>query len=210
MATALTLGESHRRCPGAAGRAGPQSVPSVTTGPTVRVVTVAGVTDETSNSTQSETTGSTRRSLTRRALGVAAGLGLVMAFGVGCGSSSDPTSGPTTTASGGTTASSGGGNASGCTEAKNGTVEVVTTNFDFSPDCITTTGDRLKVTYDNQETGVKHNIDFKDAKSSTGDAKTELKAGPNTQTLTLVGLKPGTYTFVCDIHSSMKGELTVK
>jgi len=139
-----------------------------------------------------------------------------MAFGVGCGSSGDSTSGSTTTASGGTaaagsgTTSSGGGNASGCTEAKNGTIEIVTTNFDFSPDCITTSGDRLKVTYDNQEKGVKHNIDFKDAKSSTGDAKTELEAGPNTQTLTLVDLKPGTYTFVCDIHSSMKGELIVK
>lgn len=146
-------------------------------------------------------------------LGVAAGLTLVAAFGVGCGSSGSSTSGTATTASAG---SSGGGesgsngNAPGCTEAKNGAIEVVTTDFDFKPDCITTTGDRLKVTYDNEEKGVKHNIHFKDAKSSTGDAKTELKAGPNVQTVTLVGLKPGTYTYICDIHSSMKGELTVK
>jgi plastocyanin len=180
------------------------------------VVTVAVVTEETSNSTQdatTSTTGTKHRRLARRALGVAAGLTLVMAFGVGCGSSGDSTSGPTTTAAAGENGSGGGassGGSSGCTEAKNGTIEVVTTNFDFSPDCITTTGDRLKVTYDNKEDGVQHNIDFKDAKSSTGDAKTELKAGPNVQTVTLVDLKPGTYTYVCDIHSSMKGELTVK
>ncbi len=130
-----------------------------------------------------------------------------MAFGVGCGSSDDSTSGATTTAASGETAA---GGSSGCTEAQNGAIEVVTTNFDFSPDCITTTGDRLKVTYDNKEDGVQHNIDFKDAKSSTGDAKTELKAGPNTQTITLVDLKPGKYTFVCDIHASMKGTLEVK
>lgn len=146
-------------------------------------------------------------------LGVAAGLTLVAAFGVGCGSSGDSTGGAATTASAGTGGTGGTGDsgaASGCTQAENGTIEIATTNFDFDPDCITTTGNRLKVTYDNKEDGVKHNIHFKDAKSSTGDAKTDLKAGPNVQTVTLVDLKPGTYTYICDIHSSMKGELTVK
>ena len=81
-------------------------------------------------------------------LGVAAGLTLVAAFGVGCGSSGDSTGGAATTASAGTAAGSGGsGDSSGCTEAENGTVEVVTTNFDFDPDCITTTGDRIRLGY---------------------------------------------------------------
>lgn len=143
----------------------------------------------------------------RRLVGVVAGLSLVAAIGVGCSSSGNSTgaSSATTTAAGG-----GGESSSGCTEAQNGAVKVVTTNFDFSPDCITVSGDRLQVTYDNQENGVKHNIDFKGLKSTTGTPATDLKAGPNTQTLTLVDLKPGTYTYVCDIHANMKGKLTVK
>lgn len=144
--------------------------------------------------------------MTRRLLGAAAGLSLVAMVGVGCSSS-----GSSGTSASATTTASGGGGAAGCTNVTNGEVKVVTTNFDFSPNCITLTGgDRLKVTYDNQESGVKHNIDFKGAKSSTGKAATDLKAGPDTQTVTLVGLKPGTYTYVCDIHANMKGTLTVK
>lgn len=153
----------------------------------------------------------TRRPRLRRVLGAAVGLTLVVGFGVGCGSSSDSTGSATTKAGSETTQAGGGGSSDGCTAATNGTIKIVTTNFDFSPDCVTTTGDRLKVTYDNAETGIKHNIHFKDAKSSTGSAMTELKTGPNVQTVTLVGLKPGTtYTYVCDIHSAMKGELKVE
>lgn len=177
-----------------------------TVGSRSEVITVAGVRHEPTNQ---ESNHPIHRSVTRRVLGVAAGLSLVVAFGVGCGSSGESTGGASTTAS--ADGSGGGDGSSGCATAENGTIEVVTTNFDFDPDCITTSGDRLKVTYDNKEDGVKHNIHFKDAKSSTGDAKTDLKAGPDVQTITLVDLKPGeTYTYVCDIHSSMKGELTVK
>lgn len=147
-------------------------------------------------------------------LGVAAGLSLVVAIGAGCSSSGSSTaskgSDTTAAASGSGSASGSGGSASGCTDATNGEVKVVTKNFDFNPTCITVTGNRLKVTYDNQEAGVKHNIDFKDLKSSSGAAKTDLKAGPDTETVTLVDLKPGTYTYVCDIHANMKGTLTVK
>lgn len=75
---------------------------------------------------------------------------------------------------------------------------------------MTLTGNRLKVTYDNEEKGVKHNFHLKDAKADSGEPATELKAGVDTQTITYVGLKPGTYTYVCDIHANMKGELTVK
>ena len=140
------------------------------------------------------------RPLMRRALAGVAGAALALTLAVGCGStgesvgSSDPT-----TASGDPA----------CTEVTDGVIEIVTTKFDFDPDCITMSGDRLKVTYDNAEEGIKHNIHFKDAKSSTGSAKTELKAGPDVQTVTLVDLEAGSYTFVCDIHPSMKGELTV-
>ena len=39
--------------------------------------------------------------------------------------------------------------------------------------------------------------------------RTDLRPGPDVQTITYVGLKPGTYTYVCDLHPSMKGTLTV-
>ena len=57
---------------------------------------------------------------------------------------------------------------------------------------------------------MQHNIDFKGTQSETGSGKTDLKTGPNTQTITLVDLKPGTVKFVCDIHANMKGKLIVK
>ena len=130
--------------------------------------------------------------MARVALGVVA----IVALTAGCGSS-------------GSSAKAGGDAPKGCVPAKNGTITIVTKQYDFSPDCVATTGTTLKVTYNNAESGVQHNIDFKTARSSTGSAKTDLKTGPSTQTITLVGLKPGTYTYVCDIHPSMSGQLKV-
>ena len=97
-----------------------------------------------------------------------------------------------------------------CKKVTTGEVTVVTKRFDFSPDCIVSTGSSLKLTYVNNESGVPHNIDLRGATLASGSSKIKLKSGVNTQSTTYVGLKPGKYTYICDIHNSMVGHLTVK
>lgn len=102
-----------------------------------------------------------------------------------------------------------GGAASGCKTVVAAKVTVVTKNFDFEPDCLKSAGPLLTVRYDNTEKGVSHNFHLEGAKSDSGSDRTDLKAGPDVESITYVGLKPGTYTYVCDLHSSMKGKLTI-
>lgn len=113
--------------------------------------------------------------------------------------------------SGGTGAagSSGGGSGNDCVRATGGKVTVVTKKFDFEPGCITAAPGSLTVRYDNTEKGVEHNFHLRDAKTASGPDRTDLKAGPDVQTITYVNLKPGRYTFVCDLHPAMKGTVTV-
>ncbi len=96
-----------------------------------------------------------------------------------------------------------------CTTVAGGKVTIVTRNFDYSPDCLQLAGSTLTVTYDNAEKGVSHNFHLLKATSATGDSATNLRPGPHTETITYVDLKPGTYTWVCDLHPIMKGTLVV-
>ena len=102
-----------------------------------------------------------------------------------------------------------GDSSAGCKQVTDGKVTVITKSFDFEPKCLTSVGPTLTVRYDNAEEGVSHNFHLKGAKSATGAARTDLKSGPDVQTITYVALKPGTYTYVCDLHAAMKGTLTV-
>ena len=115
---------------------------------------------------------------------------------VGCGSS-EP-------------AASANSSGAACETVSSGKVTVVTKRFDFSPDCLVSTGSSLTVTYENDESGVPHNFDLLGATLAKGSPKIKLKPGVNTQSTTFVGLKPGKYTYTCDIHRSMVGHLTVK
>ncbi len=96
-----------------------------------------------------------------------------------------------------------------CTTVAGGEVTIVTKNFDYNPDCLQLSGSTLTVTYDNAEKGVSHNFHLLGASSAGGDSATNLRPGPHTETITYVHLKPGTYTWVCDLHPIMKGTLVV-
>lgn len=95
-----------------------------------------------------------------------------------------------------------------CVEATDGTIAIRTESFDYDPDCVTLAGDRLEVTYTNDERGVLHNFRLKGAVAE-GPAATKLKSGPDTQSVTYVKLEAGTYTFICDIHPNMVGQVVV-
>lgn len=63
----------------------------------------------------------------------------------------------------------------------------------------------FELTVDNQDNGIPHNVRV----TGNGiDEATEVTEGPDTQTLTLQ-LEAGTYDFICAVHSSMTGTITV-
>lgn len=114
---------------------------------------------------------------------------------------------------GGCSSGSGGATKSankGCKTVIGTKVTVVTKDYDFDPDCLELSGASLTVTYDNNDVGIPHDFHLKGAKSASGAESTKVEPGKNGQTITYVDLAPGTYTYVCDIHTNMVGHLTVK
>jgi plastocyanin len=70
----------------------------------------------------------------------------------------------------------------------------------------------IRITFDNRDSGIPHNIQFFDGSdsSATSLGATSIATGPIKQELTL-NLSPGTYYFQCDVHpTTMKGTLTVQ
>ncbi len=68
-------------------------------------------------------------------------------------------------------------------------------------------GEEVTVEYDIRDE-VPHNLHV--ITDSGEDPKTEVETGPTTQTLTFTIGKPGSYTYVCDVHpQQMKGTLKV-
>ena len=72
-------------------------------------------------------------------------------------------------------------------------------------------GEVFGIELDNQDDGVNHDVDIRDA-SGTTIADTKDFFGVATQTYTYAPLDAGTYTFICSIHPipGMTGTLTVK
>jgi plastocyanin len=66
------------------------------------------------------------------------------------------------------------------------------------------------IQFTNQDIGVDHNVDIRDA-SGTTIVDTPLTPGGQTATYDYAALPPGTYTFICKVHpiAQMTGTLTV-
>ncbi|HEX8938724.1 MAG TPA: cytochrome c oxidase subunit II [Candidatus Limnocylindrales bacterium] len=67
----------------------------------------------------------------------------------------------------------------------------------------------FSLTFDNQDQGIPHNVDIKDA-SGTSVFRGDVVTGPARTSYSVPALKPGSYTFVCDVHPNMSGTLTVQ
>jgi len=83
-------------------------------------------------------------------------------------------------------------------------------NIAFDPTTLSVaSGQPFSITFDNEDAGIPHNIDIKDA-AGASVFKGDIFNGVATQTYQVASLLPGTYTFVCDVHPNMTGTLTVK
>ncbi len=68
----------------------------------------------------------------------------------------------------------------------------------------------LTICFDNQDTGVQHNVDVLDKQGGASLAKATIVTGPAQTTVDASSLKPGTYYFQCDVHpTTMNGSLSV-
>ena len=79
-------------------------------------------------------------------------------------------------------------------------------NLQFDVRCIDMGPGTLHITYDNQDSGVAHDLRI------TGQGvneSTDLARGPVGQELVVELTTLGTYTYACDPHATMEGVITV-
>jgi plastocyanin len=93
-------------------------------------------------------------------------------------------------------------------------VTIVGKNLQFDPRAVNASpGAQVTVTFDNQDAGVLHNIQFFGNKNRSSTlAKSDVSAGPTQHTVNFTApTAPGTYPFICDVHpDTMTGNLVVK
>ncbi len=83
---------------------------------------------------------------------------------------------------------------------------IVAKNLQFDVRCIDMGPGTLHITYDNQDSGVAHDLRI------TGQGvneSTDLERGPVGQELVVELTTLGTYTYACDPHATMEGVITV-
>lgn len=93
-----------------------------------------------------------------------------------------------------------------CKDAVDGEVTLVAQEGNrWDTDCLRAVAGPLTIAVDNQHDGGNHNVHLP---SAPGSPATELELGPSTQELD-VTLEPGSYEFLCDLHTNMVGTLSV-
>jgi len=98
------------------------------------------------------------------------------------------------------------------TDGEGTTIEIAGVNSTFDKEELTAPAGAITIVFDNQDSGVIHNIHFFKGSDARGEdvGETELEVGPVTQTLEMT-LEPGEYFYQCDAHpTTMKGTLTVE
>jgi plastocyanin len=156
----------------------------------------------------------------------------VLMIGVGCGSTAEtdptpvktfkitPASGtrPAATATAATTAvtptaaaATPGTTGTAATGSQEVALAAKASELKFDKNSVTVSAGSVKFTFDNQDSGIPHNLSVFKGSDASGTAlgKTDIAAGPIKQTLT-VELTAGSYYFQCDVHpATMNGKITV-
>ena len=72
-------------------------------------------------------------------------------------------------------------------------------------------GTPFQISFDNKDAGVPHNVSIHKGDANGAELfKGEIVTGPVTSTYDVPALDAGTYAFVCSVHPTMTGTLTVR
>jgi len=83
-------------------------------------------------------------------------------------------------------------------------------NIEFGTDQLQApAGHAFVLEFDNNDPGIPHNVEIKDA-NGLSMFKGQIITGPAKASYQVPALAAGTYMFVCDVHPTMTGTLTVK
>jgi plastocyanin len=90
-------------------------------------------------------------------------------------------------------------------------IKVVALNIAYDTPTIQVPGGQpFTIDFDNQDNGIPHNIEIKDANGGSA-FKGDIITGPAKASYQVPPLTKGTaYTFVCDVHPTMTGTVTVQ
>jgi plastocyanin len=115
-----------------------------------------------------------------------------------------PSSAPTAAPSaGGSAAPSASGGGTGAT------LDVTAQNIAFSTVSLeTAAGQAFTINFDNEDAGIPHNIEIKDANGNSA-FKGDIITGVAKATYAVPALTAGTYSYICDVHPNMVGSLVV-
>jgi plastocyanin len=94
-----------------------------------------------------------------------------------------------------------------------GTLQVVAKNIEYDVKALTVDGGKpFAIQFVNQDVGIDHDVDIRDAAGKAVIQDEPHTAGGQTSLYEYTALQPGTYTFICSVHpiGPMTGVLTVK
>jgi plastocyanin len=91
-----------------------------------------------------------------------------------------------------------------CGQDKKIQLDISATGTSFDTTCLVGPASKgFTISFDNQATGIQHNIDVFDKQGGTSLASTQVATGPAKQTLPVQALDAGKYYFQCDVHPTL-------
>jgi plastocyanin len=98
---------------------------------------------------------------------------------------------------------------SGTPATTSSTLHIAAQNIQFDTTQLDAPADQAFVLeFANNDAGVPHNVEIKDA-TGASSFKGQIITGPAKASYQIPALAAGTYTFLCDVHPTMTGTLTV-